>query len=116
MKLLEAILFSRINLCIQHDEFGYYLSLDGRIVLRKEEIAKIFWILTKNNIPLKIDNFDIIKDSFLGNDYIGIVPQYVFPVKCEGYFTKYSPHEFTHLDDKMLKYIKWEPLVSVELR
>ena len=115
-EIIRGHSFARINLCIQHDEFGYYLSLDGRIVLRKEEIAKIFWILTKNNIPLKIDNFDIIKDSFLGNDYIGIVPQYVFPVKCEGYFTKYSPHEFTHLDDKMLKYIKWEPLVSVELR
>ena len=36
---------------------------------------------------------------------------------CEGYFKKYAPKEFRHLDDeKMLPYIKWEPLEKVELK
>lgn len=109
--------YSRVNLYIGHDELGYYLTLDGSKILRKIEIAKIFNTLNKNNIPIKIYNADVIKNAFNGNDYIGIVPNKILPLVCESYFKKYKPLEFTHINDnKILKYIKWEPLENIELK
>lgn len=109
--------FSRINLFIRKDELGYYLSINGRNLIRKIEIVKIFNILHKNNIPLNIYDVDVIKESLKGNDYIGIVPSSILPIYCEEYFKKYKPLEFIHMKDKkMLKHIKWEDLEVIELK
>lgn len=109
--------FARINLFVAHDEKGYYLSISGSTILRKIEIAKIFNALNKKKVPIEIFNSEIIKNAFKEKDYIGIVPHEIFPVMCEGYFTKYKPLEFTHVDDdKNLKVIKWEPLEKIELK
>lgn len=109
--------FSRVNLYISHDDKGYYLSLDGRRILRKIEIAKIYLALKKNNIPIKIHNVDILKNALSGNDYIGIVPREIFPISCEGYFKDYKPLEFTHVEDlKILDYITWEEIEKLYLK
>ena len=84
---------------------------------RFSKITKIFNILHKNKIPVKIYDADKIKNAFKGIDYIGIVPEQVIPIGCNSYFKKYKPTEFTHMiDNKMFKYIKWEPLEKVELK
>lgn len=115
-EIIRGHSFARVNLYVGHDENGYYLSLDGSIILRKIEIVKIFNILSKNNIPIRVYNADIIKDAFKGDDYIGIVPDDIMPIECGGYFKKYKPREFIHMiDDKLFKYIKWEPLENIEL-
>lgn len=115
-EIIRGHSFSRVNLYIGHDDKGYYLSLDGTKILRKIEIVKIYIALTKNNIPVKIYNADTVKESLKGNDYLGIVPNEITPIYCEGYFKKYKPVEFIHLqDDRMLKYIKWEDLKKISL-
>lgn len=115
-EIIRGHSFARVNLQVCHDEKGYYLSLDGSRIVRKIEIAKIFNILHKNKIPVKIYYADTIKNAFKGIDYIGIVPEQVIPIECSSYFKKYNPTEFTHMiDNKMFKYIKWEPLEKVEL-
>ena len=115
-EIIRGHSFARVNLYVGHDENGYYLSLDGSIILRKIEIVKIFNILSKNNIPIRVYNADIIKDAFKGNDYIGVVPDDIIPIECSGYFKKYKPTEFIHMrDDKIFNYIKWEPLENIEL-
>ena len=116
-EIIRGHSFARVNLQVCYDDKGYYLSLDGSIILRKIEIAKIFIALNKHNIPVRIYNVDTIKNAFKGNDYIGIVPDGVIPIECGGYFKKYNPTEFIHMkDDKIFKYIKWEPLEKIELR
>ena len=116
-EIIRGHSFARVNLQVCHDEKGYYLSLDGSKILRKIEITKIFNILHKNKIPIKIYDVDIIKNAFKGIDYIGIVPEQVIPIGCNSYFKKYKPTEFTHMiDNKMFKYIKWESLEKVELK
>ena len=80
--------FSRVNLYIDCDEKGYYLSLDRSKVLRKEEIAKIFNVLNKNKIPVKVYNVDVIKNAFIGNDYLRVVPNKILPFQCSSYFKK----------------------------
>lgn len=115
-EIIRGHSFARVNLYVGHDDNGYYLSLDGSRILRKVEIAKIYIALTKNNIPIKIYHADTIKQAFEGTDYIGIVPDYIIPIECNGYFKEYKPTEFTHIDDdEMLKYIKWETLEKIEL-
>ena len=115
-EIIRGHSFTRVNLYVGHDENGYYLSLDGSIILSKIEIVKIFNILSKNNIPIRVYNVDIIKDAFKGDDYIGIVPDDIMPIECGGYFKKYKPREFIHMiDDKLFKYIKWDPLENIEL-
>lgn len=109
--------FARVNLGVGCDDSGYYLTLDGRIILRKIEIAKIFNILSKNNVAVRVYNSDIIKEAFKGNDYIGVVPNDILPIECGGYFKEYKPVEFIHMEDeKMFKYIKWEGLEKIELK
>ena len=115
-EIIRGHSFLRVNLCVGHDNNGYYLSLDGTKILRKVEIAKIYLILHKNNIPIEIYRTDTIKNAFKGNDYIGIVPNEIMPIECRGYFKKYNPTEFIHMEDeKIFKYIKWEPLDKLEL-
>lgn len=115
-EIIRGHSFSRVNLLVIKDDKGYYLFLVGKI-LRKIEITKIFNILNKNNIPVEVHNANTIKDAFIGNDYIGIVPDEIIPIECNGYFKEYKPTEFIHIKDKKnLKYIKWEPLENIELR
>lgn len=74
-------------------------------------------MLNKIDVPVLIYNVDVIKDAFNGDDYIGIVPDEIIPVACNGYFKMYKPVEFMHMkDDTIFEYIKWEPLEDVELK
>lgn len=116
-EIIRGHSFARVNLRVVHDEFGYYLSLDGSKILRKIEIAKIFNVFNKNGIPIQIYNVDVIKNALSGDDYIGIVPNEIAPIACGGYFKEYKPLEFMHIeDDKILKYIKWESLENIEIK
>lgn len=116
-EIIRGHSFVRVNLVVCHDELGYYLSLDGSKILRKTEIAQIFNVLNENCIPVQIYDVDLIKDAFNGEDYIGIVPDNILPIACGGYFKKYNPLEFAHIEDEnMLKYIKWESLETIELK
>lgn len=116
-EIIRGHSFARVNLQVGHDDKGYYLSLDGSRILRKIEIAKIFIALNKNNIPVQIYNVDTIKNAFKGIDYIGIVPNNIIPIECRGYFKKYKPTEFIHMENsKIFKYIKWESLENIKLK
>ncbi len=116
-EIIRGHSFSRVNLQVCKDENGYYLFLDGSKLIRKIEIVKIFNILNENNIPVKIYDVEKVKNAFKGSDYLGIVPNEIVPIECGGYFNKYKPTEFIHLDDsKIYKFIKWEPLENIELK
>lgn len=116
-EIMRGHSFYRVNLYISHDEEGYYLSLDGSRILRKVEIAKIYLILKKNNIPVQIYNVDVIKEAFRGSDYIGIVPDIMLPIECGSYFKDYKPLEFINIrDEKLLDYVTWESLEKVYLK
>lgn len=116
-EIMRGHSFYRVNLCVSHDEKGYYLSLDGSRILRKIEIAKIYLVLKKNNVPVQIYNVDVIKNALSGNDYIGIVPDSMLPIGCENYFKDYKPLEFINIkDEKILDYVVWEKLEKLYLK
>lgn len=115
-EIIRGHSFFRVNLFIYYDD-GYYLSLDGTQMLSKTEIVKIYLALIKSNIPIQINQVSYIREALLGNDYIGIVPNYLFSLQCQGYFKEYKPTEFIHIEDeRLLKYIKWEKLEKISLK
>lgn len=115
-EIIRGHSFSRVNLQVGHDDNGYYLMLDGGQISRKVEIVKIFLALYKNNIPIQIYNVDIIKDALSENDYIGIVPKEIMPIRCESYFNDYKPYEFIHIyDHNMINNIIWQEPEKVYL-
>ena len=115
-EIMRGHSFYRVNLSVQHDNNGYYLSLYAPI-LRKIEAAKIYLALKKNNIPIQIYNIDVIKDALTGNDYLGIVPDYLIPIYCESYFKEYKAKEFIHIDDeKILSKVVWLDIDKIYLK
>ncbi len=115
-EIIRGHSYSRVNLMVGHDDKGYYLGLDGTRILMKVEIAKIYLELIKNNIPVKIYEPNIIKDALTGDDYLGIVPDYLLLVYCEGRFKKFKPKQFIHFNDDMIKYAKWEEIEKCYLK
>ena len=115
-EIIRGHSFSRVNLIVYHDDNGYYLGLNGNIILRKVEIAKIYLALKKNNIPIEIYNVDVIKNALSGNDYIGIVPNDIFPISCESYFKEYKPLEFINFDKNIINHVIWQDVEKVSLK
>lgn len=115
-EIIRGHSFSRVNLIVYHDDNGYYLGLNGNIILRKIEIAKIYLALKKNNIPIEIYNVDVIKNALSGNDYIGIVPNDIFPISCESYFKEYKPLEFINFDKNIINHVIWQDVEKVSLK
>lgn len=115
-EIMRGHSFYRVNLYVEDDDNGYYLSLDGTKILRKVEIAKIYLALKENNIPIQVYHADVIKDAFNGNDYIGIIPDLMFLVGCESYFKNYKPLEFTRFDEKLLNHVIWQDVDKAFLK
>lgn len=115
-EIMRGHSFSRVNLIVYHDDNGYYLGLNGNIILRKVEIAKIYLALKKNSIPIEIYNVDVIKNALIGNDYIGIVPNEIFPISCGSYFKEHKPLEFINFDKNIINHVIWQDVEKVFLK
>ncbi len=116
-EIIRGHSFARVNMQVVKDDKGYYLSIPGEVILRQIEIAKIYLALKKNNIPVKIYHSNVIKNAFIGSDYLGIVPSYIMPIRCESYFKEYEPHDFIHIEDeKILDKIIWQDIEKLCLK
>lgn len=77
---------THISLFASHIENRWSLSLAGSSVARVEETVKMAVALYEKNIPFILDKAEAILHMVTGIDYIGIVPDYIFPRYCHGYF------------------------------
>jgi hypothetical protein len=87
-----------------------------------EETVRIALALNSNNIPFQLSNAREIYKMVTGNDYIGIVPDYITPRYCHSFF----PSEDNIIDFMNLPFEKeiekiiikksyWYPLEPVVL-
>ena len=111
---------THISLHVSPVENGWVLRLAGSSVVRVEETVRMAVALYKNNVPFILHEANEILNMVTGNDYIGIVPDYVFPRYC---------HEFFPKEDKIIDFMQleydyqqaiianayWYPLEKVEL-
>lgn len=118
-EIIRGHSFNRINLCVGYDGEGYYLSLDGSVADRTELVLKMYLSLRKNNIPVKLYYKDELRKYVLEEDYIGIVPEGVMPIKCDSYFPKEKLISYINLSDEdemIIDKVKWQEIDKAYLK
>lgn len=110
---------THIDLFVSKDDGGYYFSVAGRAWNRCVEAVHFFLALKKAGIPVAIYDGDLLAHRFLGIDYVGIIPDGIFPRYCESLFPEAKVIDFMNLDNetapKLLPYIHWHPLNAIAL-
>ncbi len=101
-------------------ENGWLLSLVGSSSVRVVETVKMAIALYKHNIPFILWDAEEILRMITGTDYIGIVPDTVFPRYCHGLFPKNDRIiDFMNLGfekvDKITENASWYPVEEVQL-
>ena len=87
---------THISLYANRDKRGWWLSLAGSSFGRSVETARIYLSLARHNIPVYLFHGKEIAAMLTGQDWIGIVPEGVYPRYCDSYFPN---------DDKMLQFM-----------
>jgi len=111
---------THISLFVSKIENGWLLSLAGSSIARVAETARMAIALFKNKIPFMLRDAEEIMRMITGSDYIGIVPDTVFPRYCHGLFPENDRIiDFMNLGfekiNKIIKNASWYPVEEVEL-
>ncbi len=111
---------THISLYVGCNEKGWYLRLQGSSRGRVIETVKIAVALFQNGVPFILGEAYEILRMVSGKDYIGIVPETVFPRYCHGFFPKEDRIiDFMNLGweraDEMIEKAYWYPIGKVKL-
>lgn len=79
---------THVSLYISEMQGKWKVRLAGSSIVRVEETVKMAVALYDNGIPFELTDAEEILGMVTGNDYIGIVPEYIFPRYCHGFFPK----------------------------
>ncbi|TNF40214.1 MAG: hypothetical protein EP310_09300 [Bacteroidetes bacterium] len=77
---------THISLFVSDYSGKWKVRLAGSSVVRVEETVRMALALNKNNTPFQLSEAREIYNMVTGNDYIGIVPDYVIPRYCHSFF------------------------------
>lgn len=111
---------THISLYVMKDEEGWYFMLRGSSRVRVLETIKMAVAFYKGDIPFILNEAQEIFRMATGNDYIGIVPETVFPRYCHSYFPAEDKIiDFMNLrsekSDEIIEKAFWYPLPDVKL-
>ena len=111
---------THISLFVSEVDNKWGIWLAGSSIVRVEETVKMAVALHENNIPFNLRDADEIVRMVTGNDYIGIVPDTVFPRYCHSLFPKEDKViDFMNLGtdkeitEALIPKIHWYPLEEV---
>jgi hypothetical protein len=110
---------THISLSVHPEGERWKLTLAGSSAARVVETVKIAVALYDLGIPFELIQKEEILRMVTGEDYVGIVPEYVFPRYCHGFFPKEDRIiDFMNLDredaEKIIPAASWYPLDRVE--
>lgn len=113
---------THISLYVSEVDNIWGIQLAGSSIVRVEETVRMAVALHENNIPFKLRDADEIVRMVTGNDYIGIVPDTVFPRYCHSLFPKEDKIiDFMNLgfdieiNEELVQRIYWYPLEEIIL-
>jgi hypothetical protein len=95
---------------------GWNLRLTGSSSTRVNETVKFAIALYKNHVPFELSDAEEIYNMVCGTDYIGIVPEEVFPRYCHSLFSEEDERiiDFMNLGweetDKIIAAAEWYPI------
>lgn len=113
---------THISLYVSDIQGKWKVRLAGSSIVRVAETVKMAVALYDNGIPFELSDAENILRMVTGNDYIGIVPEYISPRYCHGLFPKEDQIiDFMNLGydkDKTGKIVEktyWYPLECISL-
>ncbi len=77
---------THISLFVSDQDQKWKLVLAGSSIARVVETVKMAIELFEHNIPFILKQAEEILQMVTGNDYIGIVPDFIFPRYCHNFF------------------------------
>ena len=111
---------THISLYVGQDEYGYYLTLDGKSFGRSIETIRFYNALKDNNAPVFLNDAEEILNRILEKDKIGVVPDYAITEYQESRFPSEKIVDFVNLDyekeNEMIKLVKWQEENKVYLK
>ncbi len=111
---------THISLYISRSESGWKLILAGSSRVRVVETVKMACALYQSDIPFILRESGEIFRMVTGTDYIGIVPETIFPRYCHSHFPKEDQIiDFMRLDsefkEEIIEKATWYPQKEVKL-
>jgi hypothetical protein len=110
---------THISLYVCHDEKGWWFTLSGSSLGRLVETVKFYLALVKQGIPVFLRDGSGLAGMLTGMDYIGIVPDRIFPRYCSSLFPGEEMLDFMNLPwenrAQIEKAATWYPLKEVHL-
>ena len=111
--------FTHIDLFVRYDAEGYFLELAGSSWSRTIETVKFYLALHRRGLPVCVREAKTLVERLLETEKIGIVPEGVLPVYCEGWFPGEHIIAFRNLPDKnqdeVAKRCVWQKIDAVNL-
>ncbi len=111
---------THISLFVSEVDNKWGIWLAGSSIVRVEETVRMAFALHENNIPFILRDADEIVRMVTGNDYIGIVPDTVFPRYCHSLFPEEDKIiDFMNLGydneiiEELIQKIYWYPLEQI---
>ena len=110
---------THIDLFVRHDADGYYLVLAGSSWGRTIETVKFYLALHRKGLPVCVREANTLVKRMQETEKIGIVPEGVWPVYCEGRFPDEHIISFRNLpdekQDEVAKHCVWQEIKEVTL-
>lgn len=101
---------SRVVLYPKENEGGFSFVLNGNAAYSSYKMIMAYIEFVSKGYPVEIGCYEEVINYVTGNEYLGYVPNYVFPVYCSNCFSK-KVNDFTWLDDKnLIPYIQWNKI------
>lgn len=112
---------THISLYLSQIENVWMLSLAGSSRVRVVETVKMAIAFYLNNIPFVLEEAGEIFRMITGTDYIGILPETIFPAYCHGFFPKSDRIiDFMNLGfekvDEIIENSYWYPVEEIQLK
>ena len=110
---------THVDLFVSDDDDGWYFAVAGKH--RIMEAVRFFLAIRKEGMPVTLIDGEKILRAVKGEDFIGIVPEGVFPRYCEGRFKGVPVLDFMNLwpddteNEEFMKAVRWEEPATVEL-
>jgi hypothetical protein len=79
---------THISLYVLNKDGKWIFDLAGSSIVRVEETVRMAVALYENQIPFELQDADEIVRMVTGEDFIGIVPDTIFPRYCHSYFPR----------------------------
>ena len=111
---------THISLYVSNHEDGYYLTLAGSSVCRTIETVKFYLALHRKGLPVRLREAAILVERLQESERIGIVPEGIWPVYCEGMFPGEHIIAFRNLPSEKQEIVSsiciWQDMPEIHLK